>query len=147
MSAAAALRTGIHGAVRLIAASRHTTTRRPGKGGAGAGHDGEPVDEVKRTRQGSEVIPVSDRDEEFEALLEQSSLGSPGGRLLRRRTPRAQVDTVRRIAEFLDLVARGTEHQRKHAEADLVSLLRDLGYHTQLAAISATLPGPVRCRP
>ncbi|WP_309238517.1 STAS domain-containing protein [Actinoplanes aureus] len=47
-------------------------------------------------------------DDEFEALIEQSSLGSEGARRLRRRTSRRQVDAVRRIAE---------EHERGSGDA------------------------------
>ncbi len=43
---------------------------------------------------------MDERDEAFEELIERSSLGTPGARQQRRRTPRSQVDAVRRIVDL-----------------------------------------------
>lgn len=56
---------------------------------------------------GSGVIPVSEPDEEFETLLEQSSLGSPAAQRLRRRTPRVQAETVQAVSDFYRAEIRG----------------------------------------
>jgi DNA-binding CsgD family transcriptional regulator len=57
---------------------------------------------------------MSDRDEQFETLLEQSSLGTPGARQLRRRTPPEQVEAVRNNVELRRQMAlRGDDVYRR----------------------------------
>ena len=77
---------------------------------------------------------MGERDGEFEELIERSSLGTPGARQLRRRTPRPQVDAVRRIAELRNRMMHGDARESAEATADLVQLLRDLGYEGQIVS-------------
>ncbi|MEV0192364.1 hypothetical protein AB0I39_28010 [Kitasatospora purpeofusca] len=66
---------------------------------------------------------------DFDALLEQSSLGSPGARQLRARTPATRADTVRRIIELRNTITRssstGTENE--NAVRELAELLDSIG--------------------
>jgi len=70
-------------------------------------------------------------DDDFEALLERSSLGTPGAQNLRRRTPHSQVESIRRIAELRNTMvhAASASSERRAAATALASLLENLGYH------------------
>lgn len=87
------------------------------------------------------MIRVSEPDEEFEALIEQSSLGSPAARRLRRRTPRAQAETVQLIARLRNLVYHGTGDQRRKAQQELAEVFRGLGYTERLTALQRAATG------
>ena len=54
------------------------------------------------------VPPITDRDDEFDRLIEQSSLGTPGARSLRRRVTTRQVDAVWTRAHADDVDAPAT---------------------------------------
>jgi hypothetical protein len=70
---------------------------------------------------------MSERDEEFEALLERSSLDLAGARQLRRRTSSAQVEAVRRIAELRNQLVHGRREDVVQAVWQTEGLLQDLG--------------------
>lgn len=67
-------------------------------------------------------------DEEFDELLEQSSLGSPGARQLRARASRDQVALTRRIADLRNRMVHGDQEQARTAAAALLQLLREHNY-------------------
>jgi hypothetical protein len=86
------------------------------------------------------VVLVHNHDEDverFEQLLERSSLGSPGARELRRRTPRAHVEVARRIYQLRSRMMHGQGlegealQDRVEAAVELIDLLTELGYHGQ----------------
>jgi hypothetical protein len=82
---------------------------------------------------------MDERDEVFENLIERSSLGTSGARQLRRRTPRSQVDAVRRIVDLRNQMVHSSDGQAAQA---LIQLLRDLGYHGQAEQVLAeAFPG------
>lgn len=71
-------------------------------------------------------------DEEFEQLLERSSLGTAGARQLRRRTPRAQAQAVQRIIDLRNRIEHAPDRKdRMAAVVELSALLADLGYIDQ----------------
>jgi tetratricopeptide (TPR) repeat protein len=74
-------------------------------------------------------------NEEFEELLEQSSLGSRGARQLRARVPHDQVVLTRRIADLRNQMVHGDAPGNSAAAAELISYLTELGYHDQAAAV------------
>ncbi|MFF1909225.1 hypothetical protein [Kitasatospora sp. NPDC058218] len=67
-----------------------------------------------------------DDDQDFEALLERSSLGSPGARRLRARTPAVRADTVHRIIELRHTVIHSDGSTAADASRKLAELLRCL---------------------
>lgn len=75
---------------------------------------------------------MSSQDEDFESLLEQSSLGTEGARQLRQRTPLSRARTVRRIAELRNRIANhvGEQTEAVQAAGELLQLLQSLGYST-----------------
>ncbi|MER7671217.1 hypothetical protein ABTY61_22500 [Kitasatospora sp. NPDC096128] len=70
-----------------------------------------------------------DDDQDFEALLERSSLGSKGARQLRARTTPERADNIRRIIELLSLAERPdlTAAERENAARKLVGLAHSIG--------------------
>lgn len=80
---------------------------------------------------------MDERDEEFEELIERSSLGTPGARQLRRRTSRSQVDAVRRIVQLRNQMVHSSGPEAAAAAEALVQLLRELGYHGQAEQVLA----------
>ncbi|MDG4751611.1 hypothetical protein O7630_11730 [Micromonospora sp. WMMD718] len=81
-------------------------------------------------------------NDEFEELLEQSSLGSRGARQLRARVPHDQVVLTRRIADLRNQMAHGDALGTSAAAAELISYLTELGYHGQAAAVLQELLQP-----
>lgn len=76
---------------------------------------------------------AGDRDDDFEALLEQSSLGSPAARRLRERTPPKRASFIRMITELRGEIAHpGDEAEEARAARDLEHLLRTVGYRAQV---------------
>jgi excisionase family DNA binding protein len=80
---------------------------------------------------------MDERDEEFEELIERSSLGASGARRLRQRTPYPQVEAVRRIVDLRNQMAHSGVSESTQAATALVQLLRDLGYEGQAQRILA----------
>ncbi|WP_326585420.1 sigma-70 family RNA polymerase sigma factor [Streptomyces sp. NBC_00481] len=77
---------------------------------------------------------TSPQDDDFEALLESSSLGGPAARRLRGRTPRSQARAVRRIAELRTQIEQPVdEPEAVQADRELQRLLKELGYRTESA--------------
>ncbi|GAA4090506.1 DUF5919 domain-containing protein [Streptomyces shaanxiensis] len=76
---------------------------------------------------------ASHQDDDFEALLEKSSLGGPAASRLRERTPLSRARTVRRINELRHQIAHPGDEPDNAVQAarDLLRLLNDLGYGTQ----------------
>jgi len=82
-------------------------------------------------------------DEEFDALLEQSSLGSSGARQLRARVSPEQVALTRRIA---DQMVHGDQAQARNAPSELRRLLRK--HNSRASAADESADGPAaRTRP
>jgi hypothetical protein len=68
-------------------------------------------------------------DKEFDELLEQSSLGSPGARQLRARVSRDQVALTRRIADLRNQMMHAADWSvRARARDMLIQLLREHSY-------------------
>ncbi|MEU5949583.1 hypothetical protein ABZ793_29050 [Micromonospora sp. NPDC047465] len=68
----------------------------------------------------------------FEQLLQRSSLGTPGARRLRQRTPAAHVEAVRRIYQLRNRMVHPSSPKDGTAAAiELIEYLTDLGYHGQ----------------
>ncbi|MGW7385457.1 Crp/Fnr family transcriptional regulator [Streptomyces sp. NPDC054794] len=78
-------------------------------------------------------MPSHRDDDDFEALLEQSSLGSPAARQLRERTLLSRARTVRRITELRNQIAHPNADPQSAVQAarELLRLLEDHGYRTQ----------------
>ncbi|MFE6486761.1 hypothetical protein ACFVGN_28020 [Streptomyces sp. NPDC057757] len=72
------------------------------------------------------------QDDDFDALLERSSLGSSPARRLRERTPLGQAHTVRRITALRQQLTQPGSAPEEAAEAarELFRLLESMGYHT-----------------
>lgn len=67
----------------------------------------------------------------FEQLLQRSSLGTPGARRLRQRTPAAHVEAVRRIYQLRSRMVHSPSKDATAAAIELIEYLTDLGYHGQ----------------
>ncbi|MGX1546569.1 hypothetical protein [Streptomyces adustus] len=72
-------------------------------------------------------------DDDFDALLENSSLGGPVARRLRERTPVSRARAVRSITELRDRIAHlgSAPEEAAQAARELVRLLEDMGYRAQ----------------
>ncbi len=70
-------------------------------------------------------------DAVFDELIEKSSLGTPGARQLRARTPQSDADVVRQIINLRNAMAHGNEQEAAAAANALLKLLRGLGYDEQ----------------
>lgn len=62
---------------------------------------------------------ASHEDDDFDALLEKSSLGGSAARRLRERTPLSRARTVRRIIELRNQIAHPGETPEEAAQTDL----------------------------
>ncbi|MFF3919204.1 Crp/Fnr family transcriptional regulator [Streptomyces sp. NPDC001852] len=73
------------------------------------------------------------KDDDFEALLERSSLGSPAARRLRERTPLSRSGTVRRIIKLRNRIAHHGDDLdgARQSARELVQLLDDMGFRTE----------------
>jgi hypothetical protein len=80
-------------------------------------------------------------DEEFDELLEQSSLGSPGAHQLRARVSHDQVALTRRIADLRNRMVHGDQVQARAAAAELRQLLREHNYQASAADVDEDAPG------
>lgn len=80
---------------------------------------------------------MDERDEEFEELIERSSLGASGARRLRRRAPNSQVEAVRRIVDLRNRMVYSRVSESTEAATALVQLLRNLGYEGQAQRVLA----------
>lgn len=69
--------------------------------------------------------------ERIERLLQQSSLGAPGARQLRRRTPGAHVEAARQIYRLRSRMVHSGGSDAVSAAAALIDHLTELGYHGQ----------------
>ncbi|WP_330440477.1 hypothetical protein OHB44_09830 [Micromonospora sp. NBC_00821] len=68
----------------------------------------------------------------FEQLLQRSSLGTPGARRLRQRTPAAHVEAVRRIYQLRSRMVHSSSSKDSTAAAiELIDYLTELGYYGQ----------------
>ncbi|MCX4920238.1 hypothetical protein [Streptomyces sp. NBC_00687] len=75
---------------------------------------------------------ASHQEDEFDALLEKSSLGGSAARSLRERTPLDRARTVRRITELRDeLTDSGSAPQKVRGAVELLRLLEGMGYRTR----------------
>ncbi|GAB1693320.1 hypothetical protein [Krasilnikovia sp. M28-CT-15] len=72
-------------------------------------------------------------DAEFEEALERSSLGTAGAQTLRRQTPPAEVDRVRRLARLRHTVVSGDGDGSTCTE--LIRLYSELGYEADLIPV------------
>jgi WhiB family redox-sensing transcriptional regulator len=80
---------------------------------------------------------MKERDEEFEKLIERSSLGTSGARQLRGRTPSSQVEIVRRIVDLRNRMVHSGASESTQAATALIQFLRDLGYEGQAQRVLA----------
>ncbi|MFE3416157.1 Crp/Fnr family transcriptional regulator [Streptomyces mirabilis] len=76
---------------------------------------------------------ASHKDDDFEALLERSSLGGPAARRLRERTPLSRARTVRRITELRNQIAHPGDGRDAAVQAarELIQLLEDMGFRAE----------------
>jgi len=79
---------------------------------------------------------MGSQEEDFDALLEASSLGSPGARQLRARTTLNQVGAVHIIAELQEQIQDPSTEptERENASRELHRVLKSLGYSSNHAA-------------
>jgi hypothetical protein len=85
---------------------------------------------------------VETDDAAFNELIEKSSLGTPGARQLRARTPQSDADVVRQIINLRNAMAHGNDHETAAAANTLLQLLGDLGYEEQVQRVVAeAFPG------
>src|SRR5687768_142703 len=83
---------------------------------------------------------MSPYDEDFQELIEQSSLGTPGAFSLRQRADAAQVHTVRQIAELRDDIASADRREQARAIAALAEHVRTHGRDQRADAITEVVP-------
>ncbi|MEE1782671.1 hypothetical protein PUR71_07005 [Streptomyces sp. SP17BM10] len=76
-----------------------------------------------------------DDDQDFDALLERSSLGSPGARRLRASTSASRAAAVRRIVELRSILTHADDTAAKQAMAELSEALHGIGHSTPEAAL------------
>lgn len=81
------------------------------------------------------------QDNEFDALLAESSLGSTGARHLRDRTSASHARTVRRMADLRNQMVHGTGDASAEAAREVVQLLDALGYQGHERLPSQAFPG------
>jgi CRP-like cAMP-binding protein len=76
---------------------------------------------------------ASHKDDDFEALLERSSLGGPAARRLRERTPLSLARTVRRITELRNQIAHPGDGRDAAVQSarELIQLLEDMGFRAE----------------
>ncbi|MFD7608620.1 Crp/Fnr family transcriptional regulator [Streptomyces mirabilis] len=76
---------------------------------------------------------ASHKDDDFEALLERSSLGGPAARRLRERTPLSRARTVRRITELRNQIAHPGDGRDAAVQSarELIQLLEDMGFRAE----------------
>jgi CRP/FNR family cyclic AMP-dependent transcriptional regulator len=75
-------------------------------------------------------------DDDFDALIERSSLGSQAARELRARTPREQIQLVQQIITLRNLVAHGDEIDAQAAAVELLQVLSTHGYKSLVQEVS-----------
>lgn len=63
-------------------------------------------------------------NQDFDALLEQSSLGSPAARRLRERTPVERAAAIRRITKLRNIIAHSSGAKAENAVKELAEVLR-----------------------
>ncbi len=79
-------------------------------------------------------------DAAFEELIERSSLGTPGARRLRRRTPPARAAAVRTIGQLQHRMTHpGYPGEGAEAAAHLARLYSDLGYDHRIRDLVAAI--------